>query len=92
LTVIIPNTGVKRDASGVLPFVTEGAHLLFHDSFSPPISQAIDDFVAQHQGQVIDFGTLTREFTTSSEEQEPLTRWGGLRMVQIRHSKARRAT
>jgi len=83
-------TGVKRDASGVLPFVTEGAYLLFHDSFSPDVARAINSFVAQHRAQVSDFGTLTREFTTSSQHQESPSRWGGLRLVQVWHNDALR--
>jgi predicted O-methyltransferase YrrM len=84
--------GVKRDANGVLPFVGDGAYLLFHDSFSPDIAQAARDFAAQHRRQVVDHGILTREFTASPQQQGPPTRWGGLRLMQIRCGAAARKT
>jgi predicted O-methyltransferase YrrM len=79
-------TGVLRDANGVLPFVADGAYLLFHDSFFPDVARAIDIFVAQHSNQIVDFGILTREVTLQPQPQGEPIRWGGLRMMQIRRS------
>lgn len=76
--------GVKRDAEGVLPFVADGAYLLFHDSFFPDIARALDDFRQGHLGQVIDFGTLTREVTLHETPTGDAVQWGGLRMMQVR--------
>jgi predicted O-methyltransferase YrrM len=78
--------GVLRDANGVLPFVADGAYLLFHDSFFPDVARAIHIFVAQHSDQIVDFGTLTREVTLQPQPQAEPIRWGGLRMMQIRRN------
>jgi len=76
--------GVVRDANGVLPFVADGAYLLFHDSFFPDVAQGIHDFVAQHSDQVVDCGILTREVTLQPQSQGKPLRWGGLRLIQVR--------
>lgn len=85
---------VMRDAEGVLPFLADGAYLLFHDSFRREIGGAIDRFTYLHPGSVVDFGTLTREFHTSDSKG----RGGdgrrfscGMRVLQLRkrHGRAR---
>jgi predicted O-methyltransferase YrrM len=76
--------GVMRDANGVLPYLADGAYLLFHDSFFPEIGRALDDFAAQHAQQIADFGTLTREVTVQPGPQGEPIRWGGLRLMQVR--------
>jgi predicted O-methyltransferase YrrM len=78
--------GVLRDANGVLPFVADGAYLLFHDSFFPDVARAIRIYVAQHSDHIVDFGTLTREVTLQPQPQAEPIQWGGLRMMQIRRS------
>lgn len=78
--------GVLRDANGVLPFVADGAYLLFHDSFLPDVARAVHVFVAQHSDQIVDFGTLTREVTLQPQPQAEPIQWGGLRMMQIRRN------
>ena len=78
--------GVKRDAEGVLQFVADGAYLLFHDSFFPDIARALQDFGTQYADQVVDFGTLTREITVTSQSQSDSGRWGGLRLMQVRRN------
>lgn len=77
--------GLMRDAKGVLPFVSHGAYLLFHDSFYSEVKQGIDDFVKQHADQVVDFGPMTREVTFVESEAEPV-QWGGIRMLQVRNN------
>jgi len=76
--------GALRDANGVLPFVADGAYLLFHDSFFVEVMRAIDDFVAQHLDQVVDFGSLTREVSVMTQSNGSPERWGGLRLLQVR--------
>lgn len=78
--------GAMRDAKGILPYVAEGAYVLFHDSLYFEVMRAVDDFVLQHPGQVVDFGTLTREASFVAEPNQPAVRWGGLRMVQVRRT------
>ena len=77
--------GVKRDAAGVLPFVADGAYLLFHDSFFPEIARALDEYALENRRSVIDFGTLTREVTTQQTPSGDAVNWGGLRMMQVRN-------
>jgi predicted O-methyltransferase YrrM len=74
--------GAQRDARGVLPFAANGAYILFHDSFSTEVGRAIDDFVAEYAHEVVDFGSLTRDYTVAPEFGP--AQWGGLRMVQVR--------
>lgn len=78
--------GVLRDANGALPFVADGAYLLFHDSFFPDVARAIHIFAAQHSDQIVDFGTLTREVTLQPQPQAEPIQWGGLRMMQVRRN------
>ncbi|MGB0385259.1 MAG: class I SAM-dependent methyltransferase [Ardenticatenaceae bacterium] len=77
--------GLMRDAVGVLPFVSNGAYILFHDSFFSEVRRGLDDFVKQHADQVVDFGAMTREITLHEAETKPV-QWGGLRMVQVRRN------
>jgi hypothetical protein len=79
--------GVMRDAAGVLPFVANGAYLLFHDSFFSEVARALSEFAHRHREQIVDFGSVTREFTVQSESQTEPIRWGGLRLMQVRRSK-----
>ena len=78
------HAGALRDAQGILPFVADGAYVIFHDSFFVEVMQAIDDFVAQHSDQVADFGSLTREVSIVTEPNAGPVRWGGLRLLQVR--------
>ncbi|HID53187.1 MAG TPA: class I SAM-dependent methyltransferase [Anaerolineae bacterium] len=79
--------GVVRDANGVLPYVADGAYLLFHDSFFVDVARGIRDFARQNADQLVDFGSLTREVTFQKSAQGELVRWGGLRMMQVRRYK-----
>ncbi|MCC9075707.1 class I SAM-dependent methyltransferase [Litorilinea aerophila] len=75
--------GAKRDAEGVLPFVKTGSYILFHDSFFEEVRRAIDDFIDEHSGQVMDLGLLTREITTQQTSEGQKVEWGGLRLLQV---------
>jgi len=82
--------GVLRDANGALPFVADGAYLLFHDSLFTDVADGLRDFVAQNAHQIADTGTLTREITLQPvPEAEPI-RWGGLRLMQVRRTLSAR--
>lgn len=76
--------GAQRDAEGVLPYMQSGAYMLFHDGFFPDVKRAIDDFVLAHQDRVVDFGLLTREITTQSDDKGNRVEWGGIRAVYVR--------
>lgn len=76
--------GVWRDAHGVLPFVMEGAYMLFHDSFCADVDQGIRRFIVEHADEVVDCGILTREVALEQPPQGEAVRWGGLRLVQVR--------
>ncbi len=76
--------GLMRDAVGVLPFVSNGAYILFHDSFFSEVKNGLDDFVKEYADQVVDFGAMTREVTLQKTDAEPIL-WGGLRMLQVRN-------
>ena len=76
--------GVVRDANGVLPFVTDGAYILFHDSLNSEVARGLNHFAQQHAATVTDFGTMTREVTTQERADAPSLQWGGLRLMQVR--------
>lgn len=76
--------GAQRDAEGVLPFMQSGAYMLFHDGFFPDVKRAIDDFVLAHRDGVVDFGLLTREITTQTDDNGNRVEWGGIRAVYVR--------
>ncbi|MBK7893582.1 MAG: class I SAM-dependent methyltransferase [Candidatus Promineifilaceae bacterium] len=80
--------GVLRDARGVLPHITKNAYILFHDSYFPDVARGLNQFANENAHQLVDFGTLTREITVHENEDNPnqKTRWGGLRMMQMRQS------
>lgn len=78
-------SGVVRDANGVLPYLANGAYLLFHDSFFPEVARGLQDFANKHADRIVDFGTLTREVTYQESEDGDPVRWGGLRLMQLRH-------
>ena len=79
---------VLRDANGVLPFVQDGAYILFHDSFNEKVALAIDFFVVKHRKILIDYGLLTREYTLSekSNNSDPSVCYCGFRLIQVRRS------
>jgi predicted O-methyltransferase YrrM len=74
--------GVERDAEGVLPFVSEGAYLLFHDGFFPDVARGIRAFSARHTTRLVDCGILTREMSQETSSSSPLF-WGGMWLIQV---------
>jgi predicted O-methyltransferase YrrM len=75
--------GVLRDAEGLLPYLADGAYVLFHDGFYSEIAQALRAFAERHPDRVTDCGLLTREVTVHAEGGNQV-RWGGLRLMRIR--------
>ncbi len=78
--------GLMRDANGVLPYVADGAYLLFHDSLFSEVSRGLNDFANRHANILTDFGTMTREVTYQEREDGAKIQWGGIRMMQVRRS------
>jgi len=73
--------GVYRDTAGVVPFLSQGAFLVFHDSHYPDVADGIDRFVQERSGSVVDMGTLTREATRDNSDAS--VHWGGLRLMRV---------
>ncbi len=76
--------GVLTDARAVLSVLAEPrAYLVFHDAFFPEIQRALDDFAAENEARVIDFGIVTREVSFTHEDPNNPTMWAGLRLMQV---------
>ena len=73
--------GVYRDAIGVLPFLQQGACMLFHDSHYPDVASGINRFASEQAGCLLDFGIITREATV--EDDDATLHWGGLRLMRV---------
>jgi predicted O-methyltransferase YrrM len=67
---------VKADFEGVMPFLADGAHILFHDTYHQGIDRAIRDVLAAHPG-LVDCGFITR----NPEPGSPVS-YQGLRLVR----------
>jgi hypothetical protein len=76
-------TGVLRDANGVLPFLDDGAHVLFHDCHNADVKAGIDEFARRHANRIVDAGPMTREITLHDQGGIKVA-WGGLRVIQVR--------
>lgn len=76
--------GAIRDAEAVLPYMSHGSYVIFHDGFFVEVRRAIDDFVGAHPDQLVDFGLLTREITIEQRPKGGPLQWGGLRVVYVR--------
>lgn len=77
---------VLRDAVGVLPYLADGAYLLFHDAFRSDVREGIDRFACMHPASIIDFGMVTRQFTCGPglDPNDPGMRSCGFRLLQYR--------
>jgi predicted O-methyltransferase YrrM len=75
--------GVMRDAEGVMPYVTIGTYLLFHDSFFPEVSRGLQDFAARYPDRLVDCGPITREVTVHHEPGQEPVYWGGLHLMKV---------
>lgn len=76
--------GVLRDARGVMPYVSSGSYLLFHDAFFPDVERGLNDFAREFNQKVIDCGPITREITVQQDEGRPPIPWGGFRLMRVR--------
>lgn len=67
---------VHADFLGVLPFLEDGAHIVFHDAFHQGVSTAIQE-VIEGNGALVDLGFVTRHPQLGS----PIS-YQGLRLVR----------
>ncbi len=67
---------VQADLAGVEPFLTDGGHILFHDTYHQGIMAAIDQFLDQDSGWV-DCGVLSK----NPEIKNPVS-YAGLRLIR----------
>jgi predicted O-methyltransferase YrrM len=72
---------VRRDISGVLPYMADNAYLLFHDANYPDVKRAIDEAVADCD-QLTDCGLVSIEPTVLYDNGQTTT-WAGLRLLRF---------
>lgn len=78
--------GVLRDISGVLPEMTDGAYLLFHDCHFIDVAEAIDEALRRHPQRLVDCGVLSVHRNPMAGETYrgwPVV-WGGMRLLKYR--------
>lgn len=73
--------GVYRDATGALPYIAVGGHILFHDSYFPDVAEGITRFYRENSRELIDIGSITHE--AAVQEGSDSLRWGGLRLMRV---------
>ena len=76
---------MAKDIEGVLPVLTDGAYVIFHDAHYFEVAEAIDEMVHKHADRLMDCGMLSTEQTPEgrSVEGKPVI-WGGLRLLRHR--------
>lgn len=74
---------LMKDIEGVLPFLADQAHLLFHDAYYFQVRDAIDEMLRQHSDILQDCGVITRSGVRWAQDldEEDTIRYGGLRLV-----------
>jgi predicted O-methyltransferase YrrM len=75
--------GVVKDLNGVMPLLSDGAVLVFHDALHADTGKAIDDMVRTNAGRLIDCGVLSTDATVVQREDGRTVSWGGLRMLRF---------
>lgn len=76
--------GALADGEGLLPYLADGAYVLFHDCHLPAVAGAIDDLLARHPTRWVDAGIVTREVTRERTAEGGEITWGGLRLLHHR--------
>jgi predicted O-methyltransferase YrrM len=69
-------SAVKKDLNGVLEYLSETAHIVFHDAFHQGIDQAVEEFLSDNP-EFTDLGILSR----NAEPREPVS-YAGLRVLR----------
>lgn len=69
-------SAVREDVKGVLPYIEDGAHILFHDAFHQGINRAVDEFLAENDG-FTDLGIVSKNASIGT----PVS-YTGLRLVR----------
>ncbi|SIO54319.1 Predicted O-methyltransferase YrrM [Rhodovulum sp. ES.010] len=52
-------SAAKQDLAGVLPYLADSAHILFHDAFHQGVNQVVEEFLAENEG-FHDHGIVSR--------------------------------
>jgi predicted O-methyltransferase YrrM len=75
--------GVRRDIEGVLPLLSIGSYVVFHDAHYWQVAAAIEQSLADSAGTLVDCGMLSTEDVREerAESGHPVA-WGGLRMLR----------
>ena len=77
--------GVVRDIEGVMPYLSNGALLLFHDSHYWEVAEAIDEVVSRRWPSLTDIGDLSllcNPVTEAASGDVPVV-WGGIRVLRF---------
>lgn len=79
-----------RDGTGVLPYVSPGGYLLFHDAYHPDVALAIDDLVSTISG-LVDCGIVCQyKALWDHDRQAPMhVPAAGLRLVRVQSKGVR---
>lgn len=73
---------LREDIRGVLPLMSDGAHLLFHDALHDSVRRAIADAVSTHP-ELVDCGMVSVEPTVLQQGgREEI--WAGLHLLRCR--------
>lgn len=78
---------VRRDITGVLPYLTDSAYILFHDANYPDVKRAIDEALTAHP-ELTDCGMVSVEPTVLYENGQRIT-WAGLRLLKFQRRTAK---
>jgi predicted O-methyltransferase YrrM len=86
-------SGVIKDIEGVLPLLTSGAYMIFHDAHYYGVADAIDRMLERYSDRLTDCGMLSTEQTPEGRtvKGRPVI-WGGLRMLRHHTSAPRQVS
>lgn len=73
---------VIRDATEAAAVLAPGGYLLFHDSFCSGVKFGVDRFVLHSPGHWMDFGDVTREYTSVVQRDGKEEPFCGFRLVK----------
>lgn len=74
---------IMKDIEGVLPFMTNQAHLLFHDAYYHQVRDGIDEMLMQHSDILQDCGVIVKSGVRWAQDLDDADtiRYGGLRLL-----------
>lgn len=72
-------SAVKADLAGVVPFLSDGGYILFHDAYHQGINGAVDEFLTGNEA-FVDLGIVSR----NAAPAEPVS-YMGMRLIRKGH-------